>query len=88
MIRLLKMEITEENNGIYRIRISDGDESADILFSPEGKHLVYAGGGFLLDFLKSNEYQFRKLLHNKKRDSFYVGFSLSFSIIDGKDDAA
>ncbi len=39
----------------------------------------------LHDFLQKNEYQFRKILHNKRKDTFFKGFKLSFSMIDNKD---
>jgi len=42
----------------------------------------------LAKFLLSNEFQLRKLLHNKRADSYYGGFKLKFSMIDGKDIAA
>lgn len=57
-------------------------------FNPETKTLSYDNDNELTRFLKDNEYQFRKLLHNKKRRTFYNGFRLNFSIIDGKDIAA
>lgn len=87
MIKQLYMEIIDEYEGTYYIRIN---EAAEVLlwFNPETKTLAYDSENDLTSFLKVNEYQFRKLLHNKKRHTFHTGFRLNFSIIDGKDIAA
>lgn len=39
----------------------------------------------LEDLLINNELQFRKILHNKRRDTFYQGFKLKFVLRDQKD---
>jgi ribonuclease HI len=52
------------------------------------KELKIYSSNDLARILKENEYQLRKLLHNKQPRTYYVGFKLDFSIIDGKDIAA
>lgn len=39
-------------------------------------------------YLKQNEYQLRKILHNKRIDTFYVGFQVKIVLRDEKDVAA
>jgi ribonuclease HI len=88
MIRMLKMEIIGESGTFYRIRVSGDGEYSALRFSPEEKTLEFDDESELTGFLKRNEYQFRKLLHNKKPSTFYNGFELTFTIINGKDVAA
>lgn len=40
------------------------------------------------ELLMRNEYQLRKILHNKRKDTFYTGFRLTFVLREGKDVAA
>lgn len=87
MIKQLYMEIMDERDGEYKMAVKEAEESL-LWFNPDTKQLSYESDNELSDFLKENEYQFRKLLHNKKPHTFYVGFHLKFSIIDGKDIAA
>ncbi len=68
--------------------ISDHTDRVMLMFSPVKKELVFEDNNPLSDYLKNNEYQFRKLLHNKNPDSYYIEFELNFTIIDGKDVAA
>ncbi len=88
MIRQLKMEIVAEESGVFYIKTKDGSEDAFFRFNPDTKELSFESKNELASFLKSNEYQFRKLLHNKRKNTFHTGFKLAFSIIDGKDIAA
>ncbi len=88
MIRQLKMEILAENSGVFYIKTEDELEDAFFRFNPDTKELLFESQNELAFFLKSNEYQFRKLLHNKRKNTFHTGFTLAFSVIDGKDIAA
>lgn len=88
IIWILFMEIVEANQDIFTIIISNKKDKIKITFSPESKELIFLDDTNLTVFLKANEYQFRKLLHNKRPFSFYVGFKLKFSILDGKDVAS
>lgn len=87
MIKELTMEIIDEYKGTYSIKIKEKIESS-LSFNPETKVLSFEDNNKLTSFLKENEYQFRKLLHNKRPSTFYKGFKLKFSIIPGKDIAA
>lgn len=87
MIKKLSMEILDEYDGTYKIEICESERSL-IRFNPLTKELFFDSKNGLTSFLKKNEYQFRKLLHNKRRNTFAPGFRLNFSIIDGKDIAA
>lgn len=85
MIQSLFMNITGEEKGCYTILIKNEIETVTAMFHPELKELQILGDSELSNFLLSNEYQFRKLLHNKRPNTYYVGFKLKFSVIDGKD---
>src|SRR6056297_1146405 len=84
-IKQLKMEIVEKNDSFFKIIICDEIQSLYINFNIDSKRLEIKGTNNLSKFLLENKYQLRKLLHNKQRESYYVGFKLNFSIIDGKD---
>ena len=85
MIQSLFMNIVSEEEGCYTIHIKNEIETVIAMFHPELKELHILGDSELSKFLLSNEYQFRKLLHNKRPHTYFVGFKLKFSIIDGKD---
>ena len=63
-------------------------DSTTISFNHTSKELIFLKENPLTEFLKAHEFQFRKLLHVKRSESFYKGFELKFSIRDGKDVAA
>lgn len=80
------MEITNESEGAYTILISDKNSNCHICFSPQTKELQYLGNNELTQFIKLKEFQLRKLLHNKRLESYYVGFKLNFVLHDGLPD--
>jgi ribonuclease HI len=82
----LHMEITDEDAGNYSILISNGTSKCMINFSPESKDLNYIKNNELTQFIKLREFQLRKLLHNKRPESFYKGFKLNFVLHDGLPD--
>jgi ribonuclease HI len=84
----LKMQIVEKVNQAYKIEIKHNDLIAQILFEPENKVLKYLNESMLSELIKKNEYQLRTMLHNKRKDTYYVGFRLIFYLRDGKDVAA
>lgn len=88
MIKQLYMEIMSEKVGVFYIKACDEREETFFRYNPDTKELCFENDNKLTSFLKSNEYQFRRLLHNKRKNTFYTGFNLHFSIIDGKDIAA
>jgi ribonuclease HI len=88
IIKQLQLKIIEEKGTLYGLSISDGENQVDLLMDIETKELKILGDNALTQFLLTNEFQLRRLLHNKRSDSYYVGFQLDFSLIDGKDIAA
>ena len=83
---LLEMKIINEVNGSFSILILHDNSSCKIYFSPEIKELEYHDNNDLTQFLKLREFQLRKLLHNKRPSSYYVGFKLKFVLHDGLPD--
>ncbi len=64
--------------GFWQINIDSENRNAEILFSSELKELKYISDNVFTDTLKDNEYQLRKILQNKRADTFYIGFKLNF----------
>ncbi|MBG0765266.1 MAG: ribonuclease HI [Tissierellales bacterium] len=87
-VKKLKLEILENINKLYKIKICDENQAVRLNFNVDKKELKIYSSNDLARILKENEYQLRKLLHNKQPRTYYVGFKLDFSIIDGKDIAA
>jgi ribonuclease HI len=79
------MKILDEVDGKFIIAISDRHHSTTLSFKYENKELTYLQNDPLTDFLKANEFQFRKLLNVKRPETYYKGFKLNFSIREGKD---
>ena len=79
----LKMNIIDDKEGTYTIHIINDNATCKIKFTPETKELEYLDKNDLTQFIKLKEFQLRKLLHNKKPESFYKGFKLSFVLHDG-----
>ena len=61
----------------YLISITGETEEIQILFDPDKKMLTFLENNQLSTFLKKHEYQFRKILHNKKPETFFPAFSSS-----------
>lgn len=87
-LKLFTMEITDENNDTYKIKINNYIENAFIEFNPFKKELNFISNNDLANYLKTNEYQVRKMLHNKRSNTYYVGFKVKFVLSHGKDVAA
>lgn len=81
-----KLEIIDELKGVYTILISEKKSNCIITFSPKTKELKYPEKNKLSQSLKLKEFQLRKLLHNKRTESFYVGFKLNFALHEGLPD--
>ncbi len=75
---ICKMNIIDCSEGIFKIHIESENRKAEILFSSELKELKFISDNVFADTLKENEYQLRKNLHNKREDTFYIGFKLNF----------
>ncbi len=87
-MHIFDMEITDENNGFYTLLVHSNGLSTTVEFSPESKTLRFLKENKLSEFLIKNEYQFRKVLHIKKKKTWYKGFILKFVLRDEKDVAA
>ena len=84
---LLSMLITEETDGYFTLEVTKEKQQCKIEFSPINKELRYPQNNSLTQYLKLREFQLRKLLHNKRPQSFYIGFKLQFVLHDGLPDA-
>lgn len=85
---LFTMKIIDADKNNYKIQISNDIETSLIEFDPLKKELHFLSNNDLTDYLKINEYQLRKMLHNKRKDTYYIGFNIKFVLTDGKDVAA
>ncbi len=82
------MTIIEEFLGENLLEISNSNETARLIFNPNTKVLKFLSKNKLTRFLKDNEYQLRKVMHNKRKNTYYEGFNLIISLISEKDVAA
>lgn len=85
---IFTMEIIDEENNNYKIRISNDAESTLMEFNPLKKELHFIDNNNLNYFFRGQEYQVRKMLHNKRVDTYYVGFKVKLVIREDKDVAA
>lgn len=85
---LFTMEIVGAENNNYKIKVSNDSEYSLIEFDPFKKELHFTDNNNLTYFFRVNEYQLRKMLHNKRIDTYYVGFNIRFVIREDKDVAA
>jgi ribonuclease HI len=69
----------------FLIAISDSKNTTTVSFDYLNKDLTFLKQDPLSGFLKDHEFQFRKLLHVKKPETFYKGFELNFALREGKD---
>jgi ribonuclease HI len=79
------MEILDKVDSKYQIKISDENYRTIISFDYKNKQLAFLKKDQISAFLKENEFQFRKLLHVKRSETFFIGFELDFSMREGKD---
>ena len=84
-MHVFQMDIVGQEEDFYFLKISNNQKHSIIKFSPKSKELHFVYADSLSGYLKENEYQLRKLLHNKRPYSYYTGFSLKFALRDKKD---
>jgi ribonuclease HI len=77
---IFSMEITSQEGLFYHIKIKKGKSSCFITFNPFCKVLHFPQDNKLSNELKANAYQPKKILHNKRKETFYPGFKLKFII--------
>lgn len=76
------MEIIDVNADTYTIRISTNKFSTLIKYHPGTKKLELENKNALDVKLTENIYQLKKILNNKRPDTFYPGFKLKFILRD------
>ncbi|WP_428866280.1 ribonuclease H family protein [Clostridium sediminicola] len=84
-MHILRMEIVDVKEKDYIINISKGEELSKISFNPYEKKLQFISENSLSLYLLKNEYQLRKMLHNKRIDTYFLGFNLVFVLRNNKD---
>jgi ribonuclease HI len=80
-------KITDYQAQEYRIliRSDKSGEECFLGFTPFTKSLVFLDHNRLSTYLKTHEHQLRKMLHNKRLDTFFIGFELYFILWENKD---
>ncbi|HKL09852.1 MAG TPA: ribonuclease H [Clostridia bacterium] len=86
--KLLKMKITGKSKAGYLFDISCPSNRVAVSFCLETRQLLFHNHNDLTDFLLKNEVQLRKILHNKRPESFFTGFELNFAIFEDRDPSA
>ncbi len=81
---IFEMKIIDKIGAFYKIQISHSNLHTVIAFSPRHRTLIFLYNDYLTHLLDKNEYQIRKLLHNKRISTYYVGFKIKFAIRDNK----
>lgn len=76
------MEIIDVKAGVYSIRISINNNSTLMKYHPGLKKLELANKNTLDGKLTENKYQLKKILNNKRPDTFFPGFKLKFILRD------
>ena len=81
---VFELEVIKKVGEYFKIKITHGNQSTLIAFAPYRRNLVFLQDNQLGKLLEKNEYQIRKMLHNKKRSTYHVGFKIKFAIRDNK----
>ena len=84
----LHMEIIDNIDDSHIILIKFENKSCKIKFTPPNKELEYLDDNELSQFIKLREFQLRKILHNKRKDSYFKGSHLNFVLHDGLPDTS
>jgi len=82
---VFELAISELQNDYFVIEIFHQQWETKIKFSWSSRDLIFEDNGSLSRFLQENEYQLRKILHNKRPETFFVGFKLKFVLRPQKD---
>ncbi len=78
------LEIIDKIGCFYKIKITHKQSHTFIAFSPARRNLIFLKNDKLTQIIENNEYQIRKMLHNKRTSTYYVGFKIKFAIRDNK----
>ena len=81
---ICSLEITEQKDRNYYMNIRHRNTQTSISFNPYTKELIFFENNQLSAMLTENIYQVRKILHNKRKKSFFTGFTLKFVLKNNK----
>ena len=87
-MHIFDMEIIESKGDVYKLSLRNDNEEVIITFNPFTKNLEFISYNELTEFFKFHQYQIRKILHNKRIETYYDGFFLKFVLRSDKDVAA
>ncbi|HKL42919.1 MAG TPA: ribonuclease H [Clostridia bacterium] len=82
---VFNLEIIDKVNNDYLIEISNNEYSTIIEFNYTKRALRIPGNDNIAKFLRNNAYQMNKILRNKRKSTFYIGFKLTIVLRDQKD---
>ncbi|MBN2794133.1 MAG: ribonuclease HI [Clostridia bacterium] len=85
---LYDMIIEAKINSSFLIALKDEATSCYVLYNSVQKDLIFLEETPLSKVFKKNEYQLRKMLHNKRPDTYFIGFHLQFVFMEGKNIAS
>ncbi|MBN1253385.1 MAG: ribonuclease HI [Bacteroidales bacterium] len=77
-----EMEIVDIEDYTCTIKIKDKDEYTILKYQQKQKKLSFLDNKNIDKKLEENKYQLKKILNNKREDTFFKGFKLKFVIRD------
>lgn len=80
-----KIEATQNHEFRILIQSEKTKEIGYIGYTPLTKSLVFLENNPFSNYLKTQEHQLRKMLHNKRLDTFFIGFEMQFILWENKD---
>jgi len=78
------MEILDEIDDYFRHRITHSGQSTEILYNPANRDLKVFNSDEISKKIIENKSQLLKILHTKRSNTFYPGFSLNFVLMENK----
>jgi len=81
---VFQLEVVDQIAQYFKIKITHKNMQTFIAFAPYRRNLIFLRNNELTNILGKNEYQIRKMLHNKKRSTYHIGFKIKFAIRDNK----
>jgi ribonuclease HI len=86
-LNVFDLEILEKVNNYWIIEIFNDQSATVVKFDYDQRYLLIPDDT-IGRFLRENAYQVNKILRNKRRNTFYLGFRLKIVIRNQKDVAA
>lgn len=81
---ICSLEITHKKENDFIMLVSEGELQTKLTFNPFSKELQFLEQNELSQKLLNNIYQLRKILHNKRKKTFFEGFKLKFVLKNNK----